>query len=108
VKEHVRQQHPLNLFMFLRHLPNFVRLFFRLLGDRRVHPLAKALLVAAGIYAVSPLDFIPDMIPLLGGADDLGVFLFACQMFINLCPREVVREHVGEIDRSGRWLPFGG
>jgi uncharacterized membrane protein YkvA (DUF1232 family) len=107
IKEHVRQHHPWNVFQFIWHLPNFVRLFGRLLGDGRVNPLAKALLVAAAIYAISPLDFIPDFFPIVGQADDLGIFLMACQMFINLAPREVVMEHVKEIDGSGRWIPFG-
>lgn len=106
IKEHVRRQHPWNVFMFLRHLPNFVRLFWRLIRDPRVGFAAKALIVAAGVYAVSPLDFLPDLFPILGQADDLTIFLMAGQMFLSSCPHEVVREHVAEIDGTGRWVPY--
>lgn len=107
VKEHVAPYRPWDVFRFVSHLPDFVRLFFRLLGDSRVAFMAKALLVASAAYAVSPLDFLPDVMPLLGQVDDLTIFVMACRMFIQLCPREVVEEHIARIDASGRWTPFG-
>lgn len=106
VKEHVSRHEPWTVMGFVRHLPNFVRLFLRLLGDRRVGAVAKALLVSAAVYAVSPLDFIPDLFPLLGQVDDLTIFVMACRMFIQLAPKEVVAEHVQQLDRSGRFRPF--
>ena len=82
---------------FLRNLPNFVRLYWRLLCDRRVSLWPKALLALSFLYVLSPVDFIPDAIPLVGEVDDLVVVMIACRLFIHLCPRDVVREHVCNI-----------
>ena len=70
VKEHVARHQPWTVLGFVRHLPNFVRLFARLLADGRVGAVAKGLLIAAAVYAVSPLDFIPDLFPVLGGLSE--------------------------------------
>lgn len=107
IREHVQKHQPMDILSFVRHLPNFVRLFVRLIGDRRVSLFAKGLLLAAGVYALSPLDFLPDMMPFLGQMDDLAIFITACRMFIQLCPRDAVNQHVMELDRSGKWNPFG-
>jgi len=83
---------------FLLNLPNFVRLYWRLLCDPRVSVWPKALLVLSGLYVLSPLDFIPDVMPFIGEVDDLLIVILACRLFMYLCPREVVREHVRRID----------
>ena len=83
---------------FLRHLPHFVRLYWRLLRDRRVSVWPKALLVLSVLYVVSPVDLIPDAIPFVGELDDLVVVIAACRLFMYMCPPEVVREHVRQID----------
>lgn len=70
------------------------RLFWRLLNDQRVPQVLKiALPVMIALYLISPIDFIPDFIPVLGQADDVAVLLFGIQLFINLCPRAIVDEH---------------
>ena len=107
VKEHVARHRPWDVVRFVSHLPDFARLYLRLLGDRSVPFMAKAILVAGVIYAISPLDFLPDMMPLLGQVDDLSIFIMACRAFIQLCPRPVVEQHIQEIDRSGEWKPLG-
>lgn len=84
-------------FQVILHLPNFARLYWRLFRDRRVPILPKALLVLTLVYAVSPLDGIPDFIPVLGEMDDLVVVLSGLWLFIRLCPPEVVREMVHDI-----------
>ena len=83
---------------FLLNLPNFVRLYWRLFKDARVSLWPKALLVLSLLYVVSPVDFIPDLLPLIGEVDDLMIVGFAGWLFIQLCPHEVVREHVARID----------
>ena len=81
----------------LRHLPHFVRLYWRLLWDRRVSIWPKALLLLSLLYVVSPVDLIPDVIPVIGELDDLVIVIAACRMFMYMCPREVVQEHVRQI-----------
>jgi uncharacterized membrane protein YkvA (DUF1232 family) len=84
------------------HLPDFVRLYWRLFRDSRVSILAKALLVLTLAYVVWPFDFIPDFVPVLGEMDDLGVVLSGLWLFIRLCPADVVRERVREISTRAR------
>jgi len=81
----------------LLHLPNFARLYWRLFRDRRVPMLPKALLVLTLVYVVSPLDVIPDFIPVIGEMDDVVVVLSGLWLFIRLCPPEMVRETVHDI-----------
>ena len=54
--------------------------------------LPKALLVLTLVYVVSPLDVIPDFIPVIGEMDDVAVVLSGLWLFIRLCPPAVVRE----------------
>ena len=86
-----------------RHLPNFAKLYWRLFKDPRVPLRAKAILVAAALYVLSPFDFVPELIaPLFGVVDDLGVILLAARWFISLCPPDVVQERVSEISEKLR------
>ncbi|HUE40094.1 MAG TPA: DUF1232 domain-containing protein [Candidatus Binatia bacterium] len=89
----------------ITHLPDFIRLYWRLFRDRRVSVLAKALLVATLAYVVWPLDIIPDFLPVIGEMDDLGIAIAGLWLFIRLCPPEVVLERVREI--STRTDPRG-
>ena len=83
---------------FLRHLPSFARLYWRLLRDRRVSMWPKALLAFGVVYFISPFDLVPDMVPFFGEVDDFVIVVLMCRLFIYLCPPEVVREHVAAID----------
>ena len=87
---------------FLSHLPNLVRLHWRLFCDRRVSLPTKALLVAGVVYFIMPLDLIPDF-PLLGlgWLDDIVVLTLTAQAFMRLCSPRVVQEHVRLIDEGG-------
>lgn len=89
---------------FLMHLPNFIRLYWRLLRDPRVGMLAKLVMVLGITYVVIPLDLLPIYLAPLAGLgllDDIIVFYIASRAFIRLCPRTVVEEHVYLIDQGG-------
>ena len=87
---------------FIRHLPHFARLYWRLLRDGRVSIWPKALLAVGVLYVLSPIDLIPDVVPVIGEVDDLVVLILLCRLFVYLCPPEVVHEHVRRIDAEGR------
>jgi uncharacterized membrane protein YkvA (DUF1232 family) len=78
---------------FLSFLPNMVRLLGRLLKDSRVPTAEKALFLAAIVYVVSPLDFIPDVFPFIGQVDDLYMVALSLLRMINRTDDRVVREH---------------
>ncbi len=93
---------PLAMARLLLHVPNFIKLYWRLFQDRRVSWLAKAALVAGMLYFVVPMDLIPDfpLVP-VGWLDDTVVLVLALKAFIKLCPPRVVQEHVQLIDEGG-------
>jgi uncharacterized membrane protein YkvA (DUF1232 family) len=59
-------------------LPNLLRLFRALLRDPRVPTGSKALLWFAIAWFVSPIDLIPEFIPVLGPLDDAVVAALCC------------------------------
>ncbi len=60
--------------------------------DPRVPWYAKALAVAIAAYALSPIDLIPDFIPVLGYLDDLIILPLGIWLAIALVPDEVMAE----------------
>jgi uncharacterized membrane protein YkvA (DUF1232 family) len=79
-----------NLLLFL---PNMVGLCGRLLTDSRVPRTEKALFAGAILYALMPLDFIPDMIPFVGQIDDAYLIALVLLRLLNRTDPSVVREH---------------
>jgi uncharacterized membrane protein YkvA (DUF1232 family) len=74
------------------------RLALRLLRDARVPLAAKLLFGATVLYILSPLDVVPDWLPVLGQADDLMVLLAGFNLFLRACPRWLVNEHEDALD----------
>lgn len=73
-------------------MPNIVKLVSRLLRDPRVPRRAKITLGLAAAYVASPIDFIPEVIPVVGWADDVLVLMFAIDSLIDRAGEEVVEE----------------
>ena len=98
---------PIWLLMFLvpRFLPpvlRFLRLVWRLIFDKRVHLVLRALVPLAILYALSPLDLISDKFGYLGKFDDLLVLGLAVLLLTKLAPRHVVDEHLGNLPKDDR------
>lgn len=74
-------------------LPRLVALLGKLLVDPEVPALEKALLAGAVAYVVSPLDLIPDFIPVLGQIDDLYLVALVLLRFMNRAGEERLRRH---------------
>lgn len=74
-------------------IPNLARLFRGLLGDPRVPLRAKAVLVVGILWIASPIDLIPEFIPIAGPLDDAIVAALVLAYVSRAAGREVVREH---------------
>jgi uncharacterized membrane protein YkvA (DUF1232 family) len=79
-----------NLLLFI---PNMVVLCARLMTDSRVPATEKALVAGAVIYAIIPLDFIPDMIPFVGQIDDAYLIAITLLRLVDRTDARVVRQH---------------
>ena len=78
----------------LRVIPDVVRLVRRLLGDRAVPIGAKVALVVLLVWLISPIDLIPEFIPVLGPIDDVVVAVLVLRY---------VRSKVGLNGLRSRW-----
>jgi uncharacterized membrane protein YkvA (DUF1232 family) len=61
--------------------------------DPRVPWAARLLAIAVAGYALSPIDLIPDFIPVLGVLDDLIIVPLGIWLVIELIPEDVMREY---------------
>ena len=77
--------------------------------DPRVPWYAKVFMVAVIGYALSPIDLIPDFIPVLGYIDDLVIVPAGVFLAIKMMPRGVMEEcrekaRVSTISSRAKWV----
>ena len=72
-------------------------LVLRLLGDKRVSSWAKLIPVGSMIYLLSPIDAIMG-VPGLDALDDAAIVGLGYYFFIELCPPDVVQEHLQALE----------
>ena len=77
----------------LRLLPDLLRLLRRLAGDRAVPARVRLLLVLLLAYLASPLDLVPDFLPVIGYADDVLVVAWGLRLLIRTAGPEALRRH---------------
>jgi len=85
-RERARRQ----LLQAVRLLPNLAKLIGRLAVHPGVPAREKAILAATIAYLATPLDIIPDFIPVLGEVDDIFLVAVALQRLINVAGEELV------------------
>ena len=73
-------------------LPNCVTLVRRLRRDPRVPRRAKVAVVFAGLWVASPIDLIPEFLPVIGPLDDVVVVALALRYAARQVPREALDE----------------
>lgn len=111
-----RRPGPWRLLSLVTSIPAFGKLLYRLLGDRRVSMLDRALFGATLVYLVSPVDLVPDWIPGFGQLDDLLLVLVSLDRLLYRTDAGVLLEHWegdpevlldlrGALDRSVEALP---
>ena len=68
--------------------------------------LIKALPFLAIAYLISLLDFVPDVVPVLGELGDVAIVLIALEVFVNVCPEFAVAFHRAAIAQGRRYSPM--
>jgi uncharacterized membrane protein YkvA (DUF1232 family) len=74
-------------------VPDCAVLFARLARDRHVPRRYRLLVAGLGAYLASPIDLVPDFIPVAGQLDDAIVVALVLRAVVRASGREVVREH---------------
>ncbi len=75
-----------------------IKLILRLMGDPRVSFWLKLLPLGSLIYLVSPIDFVPGLLaPFVGALDDVAIVWAGLYMFIEMCPPQIVQEHLNAL-----------
>jgi uncharacterized membrane protein YkvA (DUF1232 family) len=94
---------PLGLFARLRRWARLVQrdvVALYLAGrDPRVPWYAKAAAAAVAAYALSPIDLIPDFVPILGYLDDAVIVPLGIMLAVKLVPRDLMIEFRAEAAR---------
>jgi len=89
----------------LRMLPmlwKYGQLAFSLLQDACVPVYMKIGLISGALLVLSPIDLIPEAIPVLGQISDFFILLLVIQLFLRIAPREVVDEHIAKLGLEGQ------
>lgn len=75
-----------------------VKLVLRLMADQRISPWLKILPLGSALYFL-----IPDIVP--GPIDDVAIIWFGVYLFVEMCPPEIVQEHMEMIQQvvPGKW-----
>ena len=74
----------------LRALPDVVRLIGRLAGDPVLPRPVKIAIAAAAVYLASPIDLLPDFIPLVGYLDDALLAALVLDGILSFVDRRVI------------------
>ena len=77
----------------VKQLPSYLRLLLGLFSDSRVSKVDRFFVIAAAAYIISPIDFIPDVIPFFGEVDDVFLLMIALQRLVNNAGRTVLLSH---------------
>lgn len=75
-----------------RFVPDCVVLFKRLLGDPRIPRRRKLLLLVVLAYLASPLDLVPDFLPVVGQLDDAILVVLALRALMRAAGSAMLRE----------------
>jgi len=93
-------------------VPTLVRMFGGLLRDPRVPLRAKIVVGIASLWLASPIDLIPDFVPIAGQLDDAIVAALALRFILRTTDGAVVRQHwhgdPATLERVLRMVSWGG
>ena len=100
----------------LRALPQIARMLAKLLLDPRLPRPAKVALVAVAVYLASPIDLVPDFLPVAGYLDDALLAAMALDGVLSWVDRSIVLRYwpgssasLDKVARAARlvaaWVP---
>ena len=73
-----------------------------LFRDGRVPIAARIIALALVLYIASPIDLLPDFIPVIGYFDDILIVLVGAGLLLRSIPRYIIEEHVSRYEEQAR------
>ncbi len=83
-------------------LRNKLHLAAALAREPRIPLAARAIPPALVLYLATPIDLIPDFIPVIGHLDDLLVVVIGVGILLRFTPRYVLEEHIARLESTER------
>jgi len=82
------------------HLPirHKLRLALALVREPRIPLPVRVVPPALVLYLATPLDIVPDFIPVIGHLDDVLVLLLGIALLLRFTPRAVLEEHLARLE----------
>jgi uncharacterized membrane protein YkvA (DUF1232 family) len=74
-------------------VPDCIVLLRRLMRDPRTPRWGRPLLALLALYLISPIDLIPDFLPVAGQLDDVVIVVLALRLLLRAAGSAPVREH---------------
>jgi len=84
----------MNLKQTSKRLKNELPAVFLSLKDKETPTIAKVFAMITIIYALSPIDLIPDFIPVIGYLDDLIILPALIALTLKFIPKEVFEKNL--------------
>jgi uncharacterized membrane protein YkvA (DUF1232 family) len=76
-----------------------LKVYKNVLKDPKTPIAGKIFLGLAVAYAISPIDIIPDFIPVIGYLDDIIILPLLIFIGLKLIPKEIVEKHRKKIEK---------
>jgi uncharacterized membrane protein YkvA (DUF1232 family) len=91
-----------------RRLKRDIQAIYLAARDARTPWYAKAVAAGVAAYALSPIDLIPDFIPVIGYVDDLVIVPLGIWLAISLIPEELMSEYRAKAEAAGLQISSTG
>ncbi len=82
-----------SLIDFTHKIRNEIKIYMKVLKDKRTPRLGKIFLGAGVAYSLSPIDIIPDFIPILGHVDDILIVPLLIFIGLKFIPKNIIEEY---------------
>jgi len=86
-------------------IKNKVKILYYAYKNPKLSILPKLLILITIGYALSPIDLIPDFIPILGYIDDLIILPILITISLKLIPQNIINQSIVEANQSNLKLP---
>jgi uncharacterized membrane protein YkvA (DUF1232 family) len=79
-----------------------LRLALALARDSRIPLVVRAIPPGLVLYLATPIDLIPDFIPVIGHLDDMVILIVGVGLLLRFTPRDVLEDHVARLESAER------